>query len=144
VAVVAEIDEDWVTPLDSRMEALGGEVFRRARTEVVDAQLAAEQTALEEEVADLKREAAKSTGEMKAKMQKRIDAASARLKGMKSRAKTSREEEKRHVDAKLQALQERTARAQGDAKAALQRGAERLKKAWERSVQRSASHPSTD
>lgn len=39
VAVIAEIDEDWVTPVDTRMDALGGEVFRRARTEVVDAQI---------------------------------------------------------------------------------------------------------
>ena len=77
-------------------------------------------------------------------MQKRIDAASARLQGLKSRAKASHEEEKRHMDAKLHALQERTTRAKGDAKAALQRGAEKLKKAWERSVQRSAAHPSTD
>ena len=144
VAVIAEINEDWVTPLDSRMETLGGEVFRRTRTEVVDAQLAAEQAALEEEIAEMKREAAKSTGEMKAKMQKRIDAATARLHGLKSRAKASHEEEKRHLDAKLKALQDRTGKAKGDAKAALQRGAEKLKKAWERSVHRSASHPSTD
>ena len=31
VAVVAECDESWVTPLDSRMEALGGSVLRRLR-----------------------------------------------------------------------------------------------------------------
>jgi uncharacterized membrane protein len=31
VAVIGDIDEDWVTPLDTRMEALGGTVFRRAR-----------------------------------------------------------------------------------------------------------------
>jgi uncharacterized membrane protein len=143
-AVIAEVNEDWVTPLDSRMDALGGVVFRRARTEVVDAQLAAEQAALDEELADLKREAARSTGEMKAKVQKRIDAASARLQGLKSRAKASREEEKRHMDAKLHALQERAAKTKGDAKAAFERGAEKLKKAWERSVQGHAAHPSSD
>ena len=33
VAVVADADEEWVTPLDTRMEALGGIVFRRARGE---------------------------------------------------------------------------------------------------------------
>src|SRR5258705_3317691 len=30
VAVVAEIEEDWTTPVDTRMEAIGGTVFRRA------------------------------------------------------------------------------------------------------------------
>src|SRR5713226_1396600 len=35
-AVVAEIDEDWTTPVDTRMEALGGLVFRRALKDVND------------------------------------------------------------------------------------------------------------
>ena len=30
VAIVAEIDEEWTAPVDTRMEALGGTVFRRA------------------------------------------------------------------------------------------------------------------
>jgi uncharacterized membrane protein len=50
VAVVAEINEEWVTPVDTRMEALGGEVLRRARTEVVDAQITSEQAAMKEEI----------------------------------------------------------------------------------------------
>ena len=33
-AVVAEIQEDWTTPVDTRMEAIGGKVFRRALSEV--------------------------------------------------------------------------------------------------------------
>jgi uncharacterized membrane protein len=36
-ALVAEIEEEWVLPLDSRMEALGGTVFRRTRGEVTHA-----------------------------------------------------------------------------------------------------------
>src|SRR5262245_36928335 len=38
-AIVAEIEEDWITPLDSLMEMLGGLVFRRVRAEVLDTQL---------------------------------------------------------------------------------------------------------
>src|SRR5579864_6007888 len=34
VAVVAEIEEDWTTPVDTRMEPIGGLVFRRALSEV--------------------------------------------------------------------------------------------------------------
>src|SRR5215472_17320961 len=36
VALVAEIEEDWTTPVDTRMEAIGGKVFRRALSEVTD------------------------------------------------------------------------------------------------------------
>ena len=36
-AVITEVDEDWQAPIDTRMEALGGHVFRRNRIEVEDA-----------------------------------------------------------------------------------------------------------
>ena len=36
VAVVAEIEEGWTTPVDTRMEALGGTVIRRALWEIRD------------------------------------------------------------------------------------------------------------
>src|SRR5208282_5638012 len=34
LAVVAEIEEDWTTPVDTRMEAIDATVFRRALSEV--------------------------------------------------------------------------------------------------------------
>jgi uncharacterized membrane protein len=141
-AVIGEIDEDWVTPLDSRMEALGGEVFRRPRTEVVDAQLAAEEAAVKEELAGLKAEASKATGEAKAKVQKRIDATSTRLRGLQSRAKSAHESEKQQMAEKLRVLQDRTAHAKDEAKAGLQKRAERMREAWERTKQKWGGGPS--
>jgi hypothetical protein len=38
--VVADVSEEWVTPVDTRMEALGGVVFRTARQNVQDDQRA--------------------------------------------------------------------------------------------------------
>jgi uncharacterized membrane protein len=143
VAVVAEIDEDWVTPLDSRMEALGGEVFRRARTEVVDAQLAAEQAGLEEEIAELKTETAKAAGDAKARLQKRIDSANARLQGLRTRGKAALEGQKQQIDAKVRVLQDRTARAKGEARAGFQQRVDKLRKAWERMKDERAGTSST-
>ena len=34
VAIVAEVDEDWIVPVDTQMEAAGGVVFRHARSDV--------------------------------------------------------------------------------------------------------------
>src|ERR1700746_180439 len=34
VALVAEVDEEWTTPVDTRIEAIGGEVFCRPLSEV--------------------------------------------------------------------------------------------------------------
>jgi uncharacterized membrane protein len=144
VAVIAEIDEDWVTPVDSRMEALGAEVFRRPRTEVVDDQISAEQDGLEQEIVELKAEVSQAHGEAKAKVEKRLDAANARLVGLQSRARTSIENEKRQVDAKLRALQDRTAKAMGDAKAGFQRRLEKVRKSWEHMQEKWGSESSAD
>src|SRR5215469_15448354 len=34
VALLAEIEEDWTTPVDTRMEAIGGTIFRRTVSDV--------------------------------------------------------------------------------------------------------------
>jgi len=46
-AVLAEVQEDWTTPVDVRMEAIDGTVFRRALSEV-------KHTVDEEEIAAMK------------------------------------------------------------------------------------------
>lgn len=35
-AVIAEVSEDWTTPVDAAMKALGGVIHRRAKTDVGD------------------------------------------------------------------------------------------------------------
>jgi hypothetical protein len=118
------------------MEALGGEVLRRARTEVVDAQITSEQAAMREEIAEMKAEATKASGEAKAKLQKRIDAANSRLQGMQSRAKTAFDGDRQQLEAKLRVLQDRAAHAKGDAKTSFQQRSDKLRKAWERTKER--------
>ena len=42
---IAEIDEDWVTPLNTRMEAIGGSVVREWRSDFEEAEIAKETAA---------------------------------------------------------------------------------------------------
>jgi hypothetical protein len=126
------------------MEALGGEVLRRARTEVVDAQIASEQAAMKEEIAELKAEASKAAGEAKSRLQKRVDAATTRLNGLRSRAKTAHEADRQQVEAKLRVLKERTASAKGEAKSGFQQRADKLRKAWDRIKQKWEATPPAD
>jgi uncharacterized membrane protein len=144
VAVIAEINEEWVTPVDTRMEALGGEVLRRARTEVVDAQIASEQAAMKEEIAELEAEAAKAAGDAKSKLQKRIDAATARLQGLQSRAKAAHDADRQQLEAKLRVLQDRAARAKGEARAGFQEQTDKLRRAWERTKERWETTPAAE
>ena len=35
-AVIADVSEDWTSPIDTRMRSLGGIVYRRARSDMED------------------------------------------------------------------------------------------------------------
>jgi len=142
VAVVAEVWEEWVMPVDARMEAAGGVVFRRARGEVLDQQLERDAVALKAEVAELKAERARAGKEAKAKLQQKITTVQAKLRAMRDRAKAASEAAKRETEAKVKSLKEQSAKAQGEAKAKLRarvaevrsehkRRAAKLHQAWE-------------
>ena len=55
-AVVCEVDETWTVPVDTKMEALDGVVFRRFRYEVEDEQIYREAEAISNEYKQLKEE----------------------------------------------------------------------------------------
>ena len=63
VAIIAEIDEEWTTPVDARMEALGGVVFRRALWEVQEKVDDEDVAAMKADLAQFKSEIAKAHGE---------------------------------------------------------------------------------
>ena len=118
-AVVADVSEEWVTPVDSRMEAVGGVVFRSLKTTVEDDQRATDVAELKDEIAQLKAEHAKAQADRKAKLQGRIDSVNAKLQEKLDQAKQRSEQIKRETEAKVQALQQKAAKAQGDAKKAI-------------------------
>ena len=78
-AVVAEVWEDWILPVDTRMEALGGVVFRRTRIDILDDQIEKDVVAFNADLAELQAEYDQASGEAKAKLQAKIDTAKAKL-----------------------------------------------------------------
>jgi uncharacterized membrane protein len=119
VAVVADVDEDWVTPLDTRMEALGGIVFRRARGEFVDTQIEQEIAADRAEFAELKAEYQQAVGEAKAKLKAKIDAAEKRLEVRRVLLTDKINAIAKDGEARIQALQEQAAKAKHEMKTKL-------------------------
>ena len=91
VAVVAEVDEAWTAPVDARMEALGGNVFRRALWAVQEQVRREEIDAMKADVAEFKSEISKAHAERKAKIQKKIDQLDAKIEAAEKRA-TERQE----------------------------------------------------
>lgn len=130
-AVVANVSEEWVTPVDTRMEALHGFVFRTTRQSFEEAQRARDIAELRAEIDQLKVERARVSAEHKAKLQAKIDALNAKLQGKLQQAQARSEQVKRETEAKVQALQKKAAKAQGDAKAAINARVTEIKKQYE-------------
>jgi uncharacterized membrane protein len=120
-AIVSEISEEWVTPVDTRMEALGGTVFRIARRDVVDEQDARDVAAIKADIAQLKAEQAKSLAEDKAKLQTKIDDLDKKLDAKAEQAALRSEQRDKEAEAKVKALGKRAAEKKGEAKAAIEK-----------------------
>jgi hypothetical protein len=127
VAVVAEVEEEWVIPVDSAMEAVGGTVFRRDRADIEEAQYQRDVTALRSEVASLQAEYQQATGAAQAKLQAKVAAASARLDEVSRRANHRVDELELEAKAKVRSLEAQLGKAQGEMKDRLEARATRVR-----------------
>jgi uncharacterized membrane protein len=135
-AVVADVSEEWVTPVDTRIEAVGGVVFRSLKSTVEDDQRARDVASLKEDIAQLKAEHAQARADRKAKLQAKIDGLNNKLQEMLDQAKQRSEQIKGEADAKVQALQKKAAKAQGDAKEAFNTRVTQIRTEYEERVRR--------
>jgi len=133
-AVVAELSEEWVTPVDTRMEALGGTVFRAAREDVQADQAAREVAALREEIGQLNAEHARASADRKAKLQAKIDHLTTRVQHKLEQAKQQAEQIQSETEAKVQALQKKAAKAQGEVKASMEARMARIREQYEQAA----------
>jgi uncharacterized membrane protein len=107
VALVAEIDEDWTTPVDTRMEAIGGKVFRRALSEVTKTVNKEGVDAMKADLAQMKTEHSKAQADRKAKLQEKISQLDSKIQGWNQKDKERTEAVERQAKAKLQILKEK-------------------------------------
>ena len=104
VAVLAEVEESWATPVDTRLGQLGGVVFRRQRSEVIEDQLAREAAASEAELKQLEEEMKQADAETKAAVQKQIEAVQKKLEATRAAAGARLEQTQHETDAKIETL----------------------------------------
>jgi len=104
VAVVAEIEEDWTTPVDTRMEAIGGTVFRRALSDVQHQIHEENVVAMKADLAQMKAEHAKTHAEHKAKLQEKINQLDSKIQAQLQKAKDRRAAAEKEAQAKVQIL----------------------------------------
>ena len=135
-AVVSDISEEWVTPVDTRMESLGGTVFRMTRHGVQHEQDARDVAAMKADISELKAEHAKSRAEHKAKLQAKIDKLRGKLKAKREQAKKRSEQEEEEAKAKVQALEKKAAKSKGETKAKIEARIAEIKKKSKESKER--------
>ena len=119
-AVVAEVEEEWVTPIDASMEPLGGVVYRTARSTAEEDQWKRGTAAAKAQLEQLKTEQAQASADRKAKLQVQIEALSKRVNAKLERAKARSQQTTRDFQARVQSLQQRADKEKGDTKAAFE------------------------
>jgi uncharacterized membrane protein len=112
-AVVAEIDEYWVAPVETRLGLLGATTFRRLPGEMLDDQLTREAETSKAELEQLQAELREESGEAKAKVQAAIETQKRKLEALQARIEASMEQHKAELDAKLAALRTQWDQARG-------------------------------
>lgn len=126
-AVIAEIDESWTVPVDTRLEALNAVVFRRLRYEVVEDQLARESEAVAAEFKTLKEELKEAGEERKTAIKAAIKKLQDKARAMEELVEKKLDESKSQIDAKVKALQEQMTHARAKEKARVEKRIKEIK-----------------
>ena len=108
-ALVAEIQEDWTTPVDTRMEAIGGKVYRRALSDVKQTLHDENVAAMKADLAQMKAEQAKAHADRKAKLQEKINQLDSKIQAQLEKSKQQREAAEREAKAKVEILKAKAA-----------------------------------
>jgi uncharacterized membrane protein len=120
-AVIAEVEEDWITPLNTRIEAIGGTVTREWRSDFEEAEIA-KQTALRNaELAQLKAEINQSAAQAKIKLQERVNEVKAKLDELSNEAQRKLQKLEKDTSAKIEALNDQIGRAGAETKARIKK-----------------------
>src|SRR5262245_58861701 len=103
-AVVAQVEQAWTTPVDARLAAIGGTVYRRALSDVTDKVNQEELDAMKADLAQYKAEVAKERADRQAKIQSKIKQLEARIEARQQQIQDRRKAIERQAEAKAELL----------------------------------------
>ncbi len=110
-AVLAEVQETRVTPVNLRLGSLGGLVYRRQRAEVAEDQLARESATLMAELRSLEEELGRASAEDRATVQNEIEDLRQRLECLQGQAEAKQLQARSELSGKIEALHEQRQQA---------------------------------
>ncbi len=129
-ALIAEIDETWTVPVDTRLAELDGIVFRRLRNEVDDDQLRRESAAIVAEYNEWEEELKEGIDADKAKMNKALANVKEKAQITKQQIEKKSNEVNNELNAKLDKMEQQMKNAGEKRKARLQKRISALKEEY--------------
>lgn len=132
-AVIADISEYRVAPVDARIEALGGVVLRTPRVSFEQEHRARAIASLRAELGQYQAELAQESADRRAELQAAADKLKARLQAEMDAAKRRMEETGREIDAKVRTLRRKAAAARRDVRATLEQRVQRMRRRYRQS-----------
>jgi len=115
-AVVAEVEEEWVSPLDARMESIGGSVTREWRYDFVDDQVQKQVDKRKAELGQRRAERAAARADKIEAMKEAVSKAEQKLRAAADDAGERMKRYREETEARVQALQDQAKKASADAK----------------------------
>jgi uncharacterized membrane protein len=105
-AVIADVDETWVTPVNARLGAMGGTTFRELPGEVIDAELIREVDAARADLEQLRTELRDAAADAKANLEAAIEGQRRKLEALVTRFNEELAKEKAEFEARMATLRE--------------------------------------
>lgn len=130
VALLAEIEEEWIIPVDAALEAAGGRILRRTRAEVAEDQFDHDIATFKAEIKELEAEALHVGGAAKDKLHTKVVAAKGSLKAAVERSQQRVDALKHEADAKVEALKAQMKHTKGDMKTRIENRVKLVKGAY--------------
>jgi uncharacterized membrane protein len=135
-AVVLDVSEEWITPVDTELSKLSKTIVRRPRVDVEDELLARRADANDKELKSMEQELSRATAEQKEKIQKRIDKTKVRQRQQVARLEARKTQTQSENRTKVDALRKKISAAATEAKAKIQARIDALQKADQDFTQR--------
>src|SRR5262249_26261764 len=117
----------------TRMESLGGVVFRTARRQFEADERSRDIAELKSEIADLKAEQAQAWADGKTNLQTRVNNLNGKLQKKLEEAKQRSEQIQKERNARVQAMEKQAQTAKGDAKAKIQARITKMREDYDKS-----------
>lgn len=132
VAVIADMEEGWTAPVDTKMSELNGEVFRRNRYEVEDEQLIKAADEINDEIDELKEELKDANDQTKASINKQIEKLKDKRKSLIGKIEEKKDHMSSEIEAKKKKLNAQISEAKDSAKAKLEKRKANLEANYEK------------